>query len=125
MANGIGKHGARVVRVLLALGLDSKMMSKRRIVKWKLYLERSRGYIGLLQLLLTGAIFLNTLPGGIGDYCRNNQHITFPASIVSGFILCFLVGYLDRAAGLWQEEMGAQTKNNPALMEILKRLEGK
>ena len=101
------------------------MIGRRRIVKWKLYLERSRGYIGLLQLLLTGAIFLNTLPGGIGDFCRENQGFMFPATMLGGLLVCFVVGWLDCALGLWQEEMGRQTKENPVLMEILKRLEGK
>jgi hypothetical protein len=98
------------------------MLSKRRVMKWKIYLDRSKGYIGTIQLLLIGGVFVNTLPGCAGLWIRSHSAIAYPILFVVSLLITFLIGWVDQSMGLREEELKNMFLNDPLHAEMLEIL---
>ena len=98
------------------------MLSKRRLIKWKIYLDRSKGYVGTIQLLLTGVIFLNTLPGTVGAFFKEHALIMIPLGFALALVITLLIGWLDTVMGLREEELRNTFRADPVHMEMLEIL---
>jgi hypothetical protein len=83
------------------------------LVKMKIYLDRSRGYVSLIQSLMIAGMFVKLfgLP--------NKWLIPF---IILFATLAIFVGFLDTKLGVRAEEMRNNSMENPVLKEILKKV---
>lgn len=101
-------------------------LNKRSLIRWKVYIDRARMYIGYLQFLMIGMIFLESFKGQpIGDMIFNNMYIAVPVLLFLFIILSLVVGFLDTRLGLREEELRNASSSNPVLREIqhdLKRM---
>jgi hypothetical protein len=98
-------------------------LNRRSLIRWKIYIDRSRMYIGYIQFFLIALVFFEkyqNTPWGktIFDYAW----ISLPVAIVLFIILSLILGYLDSKLGFRQEELRNLSASNPVMMEILNEL---
>ena len=85
---------------------------KKRLIKYKIYYDRARMYVNMLQSLMIVTMFLEIT----GLHIRPAWYI--PLFII--FILAAMfVGYLDTKLGFRSEEMRNNTNHNPIQKEML------
>ncbi|QHT68466.1 hypothetical protein GXP67_18365 [Rhodocytophaga rosea] len=102
-------------------------LNKRTFVRWKIYIDRARMYIGYIQFFMIGIVFFESFKDKtLGKLVYDYIYISIPILFIL-FIFCSLVlGYFDSRLGFKEEEQRNISKSNPVLMEILqsvKRLE--
>ena len=98
-------------------------VDKKAFIRWKVYLDRSKMYIGYINLLMMVTIFIKAIQKtSVGTFLIDHAIYTVPILFVL-FIVCALVlGYLDSKLGIRSEELRNASANNPVQMEILKTL---
>jgi uncharacterized membrane protein len=99
------------------------IFNRRNLIRWKIYIDRSRMYIGYIQFFLIGVVFLKEYqdtPWGktIFDYAL----ISIPIGLILFIFLSLLLGYFDSKLGLRQEELRNLSKSNPVMMEMLEEM---
>jgi hypothetical protein len=95
-------------------------LNKRSVIRWKVYIDRSRMYIGYIQFFLIGFVFLKSFDNqNINDLLFRYLWISIPASIILFILLSLLLGYMDSKLGLRQEEQRNLSYSNPVMMEML------
>lgn len=98
-------------------------MNRRTLIRWKIYFDRSRMYIGYIQFFLIGTVFLQPFKDKPwAETIIRNAYISIPTAVVLFIILSLVLGYLDTKLGLREEEMRNQSKSNPVMMEMLEEL---
>jgi hypothetical protein len=98
-------------------------LNKRSVIRWKVYIDRSRMYIGYIQFFLIGFVFLKSFDNqNINDLLFRYLWISIPASIILFILLSLLLGYMDSKLGLRQEEQRNLSYSNPVMMEMLKTI---
>lgn len=98
------------------------MLSYRRLMKWKIYLDRSKGYVGTVNMLLMGIVVLNTLPGGAGEYLREHYLVAYPGVFFLTSLITIIIGVVDDRLGLRKEELKNMFKADPLHVEMFKML---
>ena len=93
---------------------------RSKIVHGKLFIQRSMGYVAMIN----SAMILFLLLSKLEDYGIDIRirYWFFPI-IIAGFAGLVLFGYLEDRLGFFREESKAATRRNPQITEILKRLE--
>jgi hypothetical protein len=103
------------------LGVD---LNKKSFVRWKIYIDRARMYLGYFNFLMIAFVFLNSIKNqGIRGFLDENHLITYPLIIIAFLVFSFILGRLDTKLGLRREELRNLSVENPVLMDILKSLE--
>lgn len=98
-------------------------MNRRTLIRWKIYFDRSRMYIGYIQFFLIGTVFLQPFRDKPwADIIFRNAVIAIPVAVLLFIILSLVLGYLDTRLGLREEEMRNLSKSNPVMMEMLAEL---
>jgi len=97
--------------------------NRRTLIRWKIYIDRSRMYIGYIQFFLIAIVFLEkyqdtTFGHKIFDYAL----ISLPLAIILFIFLSLILGYLDSKLGFRQEELRNLSNSNPVMMDILNKL---
>jgi hypothetical protein len=98
-------------------------LNKRSIIRWKIYFDRSRMYIGYIQFFLIGIVFLQSFkdrPWGVVIF--KYALISIPAALILFLIFSLILGYLDTKLGLREEELRNLSKSNPIMMDMLNEL---
>lgn len=90
---------------------------KKTLVRWKIYTDRARWYMGYVQMLISISILLKVT--GI-DFVWWYYPIML-ICIVAGFIV---VGYFEVRFGTLKEEQRKYAEENPVLQQILKEIKG-
>lgn len=97
--------------------------SKRTIIRWKVYFDRSRMYIGYIQFFLIGIVFLQSFKGSSwGEWIFRYAIIAIPIAFLVFVGLSLILGYFDSKLGLREEEQRNLSRSNPVLMEMLAQL---
>jgi hypothetical protein len=97
--------------------------NKRTLIRWKIYFDRSRMYIGYLQFFLIGIVFLESFKDrDWGKLIFDYALISIPVGLLLFILLSLVLGYLDSKLGLREEEMRNLTKSNPIMMEMVEEL---
>jgi len=97
--------------------------NKRSLIRWKVYFDRSRMYIGYLQFFLIGIVFLRSYEDKPwGEMIFKYAAISIPVALLLFVILSLLLGYLDSKLGFREEELRNLSKSNPVMMEMLDQL---
>lgn len=98
--------------------------NRKSLIRWKIYIDRARMYIGYIQFFMIGFMFLKDYKNSrIGELVYNNFLISVPILFLLFVILSLLLGRLDTMLGLREEELRNSSTNNPVMREILQNLE--
>lgn len=98
-------------------------VNKKSIIRWKVYFDRSRMYIGYIQFFLIGIVFLQSFKDKPwGEFIFTYALIAIPAALILFVLISLLLGYLDSRLGFREEELRNLSSSNPVLMEILTSL---
>jgi hypothetical protein len=98
-------------------------LNKRTFIRWKIYFDRSRMYIGYIQFFLIAYVFLKDFKGGhFGELIFKYAIVSIPIGLVLFVFLSLLLGYIDTKLGLRQEELRNLTNSNPVMVEMLDSL---
>ena len=87
------------------------MKLAKRIAKYKIYLDRSRGYAGYVQLLLLLKLTLSDM--GI------NSLFVLGGGLAACIAIFLLIGYFDTRFGIRSRELENHSRQCPVTMEIL------
>lgn len=98
-------------------------LDKKKMIRWKVYFDRSRMYIGYLQFLLIIFVFIKSFDNNLFiDYVFKHSLVTLPVVLLLFILLSLVIGYIDSKLGLREEELRNFSKSNPVLMDIQKSL---
>jgi hypothetical protein len=99
--------------------------NKSSLIRWKVYFDRSRMYIGYLQFFLIGIVFIQSFKNEPwGDLIFQYALISIPLLFLIFIFFSLLLGYLDSKFGFREEELRNLSKSNPVMMEILESVKG-
>ena len=98
-------------------------LDKKKMIRWKVYFDRSRMYIGYIQFFLIIFVFIKSLGNNsFFDYLFKHSLITLPVMLLLFLLLSLVIGYIDSRLGLREEELRNFSRSNPVLMDIQKSL---
>ena len=99
--------------------------NKRSLIRWKVYFDRSRMYIGYVQFFLIGIVFIQSFKNEPwGDLIFKYALVSIPLLFIAFIFVSLFLGYLDSKLGFREEEMRNVSKSNPVMMEILESIKG-
>jgi hypothetical protein len=96
---------------------------KKTFIRWKVYIDRSKMYIGYIQFLLIIFVFIRSL--GVNPltyFVFNSPAVSIPLILVLFVLASLVLGYLDSKLGFREEEIRNHARSNPVLMDIQKSL---
>ena len=95
-------------------------VDRRSLIRWKIYFDRSRMYIGYIQFFLIGIVALQSFKDeSWGVFLYKYALISIPVLLILFVFLSLLLGYLDTKLGFREEELRNLSKSNPVMMEML------
>jgi len=106
--------------------MSSIKLNKRSLIRWKVYIDRARMYIGYIQFFMIGIIFLERFydipvtDGGmtLEEFVNEYVWVVLPAFFLLFILSSLIIGFLDTRFGLREEEMRNASTSNPVLREI-------
>ena len=97
--------------------------NKKTLIRWKVYIDRSKMYIGYVQFLLIIFVFIKSLGDNpVTEFVFNSPEIAVPIILFIFVLFSLVIGYLDSRLGFREEEIRNHSKSNPVLMDIQKSL---
>jgi hypothetical protein len=98
-------------------------LNKKAFVRWKIYIDRARMYIGYISFIMIVYLFLNDFENeSIRSFLDSNKLISYPVVMVLFMVFSLILGRLDTKFGVRKEEMRNTSSENPVLMEILEKV---
>ena len=98
-------------------------LNKRTLIRWKIYFDRSRMYIGYIQFFVIGIVFLQSFKDRPwGEMVFKYALISIPIALVLFILLSLVLGYFDSKLGFREEELRNLSRSNPVMMEILDQI---
>ena len=98
--------------------------NKKTLIRWKVYIDRARMYIGYVQFLMIGFVLLEAYKEtSIGILIFDNLIFSIPIIFLVFITLSLLIGRLDTIFGLREEELRNSSSSNPVMREVLANLE--
>lgn len=98
--------------------------NRKTLIRWKVYIDRARMYIGYIQFLMIGFVFLEAYrESSFGELIFGNLLLSIPIIFLVFIILSLLIGRLDTVFGLREEELRNASTSNPVMREILANME--
>lgn len=98
-------------------------LNKKTLIRWKVYFDRSRMYIGYIQFFLIGVVFLKSFKdNAFGEFIFKYALISIPIAFLVFILISLILGYLDSKLGFREEELRNLSKSNPVMMEMLAEL---
>lgn len=98
-------------------------LNRKRLIRWKIYIDRARMYIGYIQFIMIGFVFLEVFRDTkFGHLIFDNLLISTPILFLIFLIFSLILGRIDTALGLREEELRNSSASNPVTREILKEV---
>ena len=98
-------------------------VDKRAIIRWKIYVDRAKMYIGYINLVMMVVVFVNSIKDNkYGKILADNYVIAIPILIVLFIFLSMVLGFIDSRLGIRKEELRNLSMANPVQKEILDTL---
>lgn len=98
-------------------------LNKKTLIRWKVYFDRSRMYIGYVQFFLIGIVFLKSFKdNAFGEFIFKYALISIPIAFLAFILVSLILGFLDSRLGFREEELRNLSKSNPVMMEMLAEL---
>ena len=96
-------------------------LNKSTFIRWKIYIDRARMYIGYLQFFMIGIVFFESFKDAeFGKMAYKYIYLSIPIAFIMFILASLIIGFLDSRLGLKEEEQRNQARSNPILMEILR-----
>ncbi len=100
-----------------------RRLNKRTLIRWKVYIDRARMYIGYISFFMIGFVFLKSFKDTFwGQYIYDNFYFTFPAFVLLFMLFSLVLGFADTKLGIREEELRNQSSANPVQREIIEML---
>ena len=97
---------------------------KRTLIRWKIYIDRARMYIGYVQFIMIGFVFIEAYRDtSFGRLIFENLIFSIPILFVLFVVLSLILGRLDTVYGLREEELRNVASSNPVMRDIQTNLE--
>ena len=94
-------------------------LDKTTLIRWKVYFDRARMYMGYIQFFLIGIVFIKSFKNAtLGDFIFKYSLFTIPILLFLFIVFSLFIGYLDLKFGFREEELKNLSKSNPVLMEL-------
>ncbi len=98
-------------------------LNKKSLIRWKIYIDRARMYIGYIQFLMIGFVFLESYKEtSWGQLVFNNLLYSIPVLFALFILLQLILGRIDTLLGLREEEMRNASTSNPVMRELLENI---
>ncbi|AUC15777.1 hypothetical protein BTO06_11730 [Tenacibaculum sp. SZ-18] len=98
--------------------------NKKSLIRWKIYIDRARMYIGYVQFLMIGFVFLKAYQdSSIGKLIFDNILISIPILFIIFIGFALVLGRIDTVLGLREEELRNSSSSNPVMREMLSNME--
>lgn len=98
--------------------------NKRSLIRWKVYIDRARMYIGYLQFFMIGFVFFESFrEEKIGELIFNHLYLSIPILFLAFIFLSLVIGYVDSKMGFREEELRNSSYSNPMFREIYQNLQ--
>ncbi len=98
--------------------------NRKTLIRWKIYIDRAKMYIGYIQFLMIAFVLLEAYKESyLGKLIFENMIISVPIIFLIFIILSLLIGRVDTLLGLREEELRNSSTSNPVMRDILKNLE--
>lgn len=95
-------------------------LNRSSLIRWKVYFDRSRMYIGYIQFFLIGVVFIQSFRDQPwGELVFRYALISIPLLFILFIFISLVLGYLDSRLGFRAEEMKNMSRSNPVMMELL------
>ncbi|MDH5605074.1 MAG: hypothetical protein OEY51_14085 [Cyclobacteriaceae bacterium] len=99
-------------------------LNQKTAVRWKIYLDRARVYIGYINFAMIGFVFLNSFQNPlVRDILDEHKLLIYPSVMFLFIIISLILGRLDTTLGIRKEEMKNYAEENPVMTNILESLE--
>ena len=96
---------------------------RKTLIRWKIYIDRARMYVGYIQFLMIAFVLLESYKDShLGKLIFNNMLISVPIIFAIFILLSLLIGRIDTLLGLREEELRNSSSSNPVMREILKNI---
>jgi hypothetical protein len=97
----------------------SSRFNKKSLIRWKVYIDRSKMYMGYIQFLLIIFVTIESLGDNpIKEFVFTSPMIALPIILALFILFSLVIGYLDSRLGFREEEIRNHSKSNPVLMDI-------
>ncbi len=94
--------------------------NKKTLIRWKVYVDRAKMYIGYIQFLMIAFVLLEAYKDTfIGQLIFSNMLISIPIIFLVFILLSLIIGRLDTLLGFREEELRNASTSNPVMREIL------
>jgi len=98
--------------------------NKKSLIRWKIYIDRARMYIGYIQFFMIGFVLLESYKDtSIGQMIFDNLLISIPILFLIFIVCSLLLGRIDTLLGFREEELRNSSSSNPVMQEILANME--
>jgi uncharacterized membrane protein len=105
-------------------GMTKLKTDKRALIRWKIYIDRAKMYVGYIQFLMIVFVLLEAYKeSALGSLVFNHMSISIPIIFLVFIILSLIIGRIDTLLGLREEELRNASASNPVMREILKNME--
>ena len=98
-------------------------LNKPTLIRWKVYIDRARMYIGYIQFFMIGVVFMEAFRDqSFGQFIFQYIYISIPILFILFIVGAIIIGYLDSRFGLREEELRNLSSSNPVLRDIQQEL---
>lgn len=98
--------------------------NKKTLIRWKIYIDRAKMYVGYIQFLMIGLVLLEAYKdSAVGKLIFDHTLISIPVIFLIFLVLSLILGRIDTSLGLREEELRNSSASNPVMREILTSLE--
>ena len=98
--------------------------NKKSLIRWKIYIDRARMYIGYVQFLMIGFVFLKAYQdSSVGKLIFDNLLVSIPILFLVFIGFALVLGRIDTVLGLREEELRNSSSSNPVMREMLSNME--
>jgi len=96
---------------------------RKRIIRYKVYYDRSGGYLNYVKTIFVIAMAYKLLEDkNWGIWVYDHRFTAIPIAIVSYILSRIIIGYYDKKWGIREREIGEYNKTDPNLRAILGKL---
>jgi len=96
------------------------VLNKKAVVRWKIYIDRARMYLGYINFAMIAFVFLNSINDtSIRELLDENKFISYPLMVLLFFSGSLVLGRMDTKLGVRKEEMRNASSENPVMMDVL------
>ena len=99
--------------------MNKIVANKKTLIRWKIYIDRARMYIGYIQFIMIGFLLIKSYKDtNAGVLIFDHLWLSIPILFILFILLSLIIGRLDTVFGLREEELRNLSTSNPMMREI-------